>query len=94
MSISDEWQPRDDHELDDDPSLDDEFPLGDGVADLASEVNCPYCGESVEITLDPGSGTHQQYVEDCYVCCRPWLVSVAYHDDGTADVHVDANDDG
>ena len=94
MSSSDEWRPIEDHELDDDPSLDDEFALGDGVADLASEVSCPYCGESVEITLDPGSGTHQQYVEDCYVCCRPWLVSVAYHADGTADVHVDANDDG
>lgn len=72
--------------------LDDEFPVGDGVADLSSEVSCPYCGEPVEIALDPGSGNHQQYVEDCYVCCRPWLVSVTYHEDGSADVHVDAND--
>lgn len=93
MIAREDWQ--DIHEREpDDPSLDEEFPLGDGVADLSSEVSCPYCGESVEITLDPGSGTHQQYVEDCYVCCRPWLVSVSYHEDGTADVHVDANDDG
>ncbi len=94
MIAREDWQDIHDSEPEDDPSLDEEFPLGDGVADLSSEVSCPYCGESVEITLDPGSGTHQQYVEDCYVCCRPWLVSVAYHEDGTADVHVDANDDG
>ena len=90
MQANDAWQDPGDEN---DPSLDEEFPLGDGVADLSSEVHCPYCGEGVEITLDPGSGNHQQYVEDCYVCCRPWLVSVTYHDDGSADVHLDANDD-
>lgn len=73
--------------------LDDEFPLGDGVADGEATVSCPYCGEEVEITLDPGSGDHQQYIEDCAVCCRPWQVSVSYQEDGTADVHVDASDD-
>jgi len=73
--------------------LDDEFPLGDGVADLTSEVSCPYCGEPVEIALDPGSGSVQEYIEDCAVCCRPWLVTVTYHEDGSADVFVDASDD-
>lgn len=77
----------------DDEMLDEEFPLGDGVADLSGMVSCPYCGESVEITLDPGSGTHQQYIEDCQVCCRPWNVSVSYDEDGTAHVWVDASDD-
>ena len=78
---------------DQDPHLDDEFPLGDGVADLSSEVSCPYCGESVEITLDPGSGSQQEYIEDCYVCCRPWHVSVVYDSDGSARVHLDASDE-
>ena len=77
----------------DDDALDEEFPLGDGVADLASVVHCPYCGEPVEITLDPGSGAQQDYIEDCAVCCRPWNVSVTYHPDGSADVFVDASDD-
>jgi hypothetical protein len=36
---------------------------------------------------------HQQYIEDCQVCCRPWLVSVSYDDEGAAHVHVDASDD-
>lgn len=78
---------------DDDALLDDEFPMGDGVADLSGMVSCPYCGESVEITLDPGSGANQQYIEDCQVCCRPWVVSVSYDEDGTAHVFVDASDD-
>ncbi|WP_353266190.1 CPXCG motif-containing cysteine-rich protein [Gemmatimonas sp.] len=56
-------------------------------------MHCPYCGESVEIALDPGSGANQQYIEDCQVCCRPWLVSVSYDEDGTAHVFVDASDD-
>jgi hypothetical protein len=82
-----------DEDLDDDSLLDDEFPMGDGVADLSGMVSCPYCGESVEITLDPGSGANQQYIEDCQVCCRPWVVSVSYDEDGTAHVFVDASDD-
>jgi len=37
-------------------------------------VSCPYCGEEVEVYLeaDIGSG----FVQDCEVCCRPWLVRV------------------
>lgn len=84
---------HDDDFLDDDALLDEEFPLGDGVADLAGVVQCPYCGEEVEISLDPGSGNDQQYVEDCQVCCRPWQVSVSYDEDGTAHVYVDASQD-
>lgn len=68
--------------------LDEDFPLGDGQADLEAEVGCPYCGESCGITLDPGSGVSQQYVEDCPVCCQPWRVTVRYQRDGTAEVKV------
>jgi cysteine-rich CPXCG protein len=73
--------------------LDDEFPLGDGTADTEAEVKCPYCGETVEITLDPGGGVEQEYVEDCQVCCRPWLVRVNYNASGGAEVEVEASDD-
>jgi hypothetical protein len=72
----------------DDP-LDDDFPLGDGTADTSAVVYCPYCGEAVEIGLDPGGGSPQQYVEDCEVCCQPWRVTVAYAPDGTAHVTVE-----
>lgn len=62
----------------DDATLDEDFPLGDGVADMESVVVCPYCGEEVEITVDPGGGSNQTYVEDCPVCCSPWMVHVQY----------------
>ncbi|HEX8690967.1 MAG TPA: CPXCG motif-containing cysteine-rich protein [Longimicrobium sp.] len=75
-----------------DERLDEEFPLGDGTADTGATVCCPYCGEAVDIVLDPGSGARQEYVEDCEVCCRPWQVSVAYAPDGTAEVAVEVAD--
>jgi hypothetical protein len=76
-----------------DDNLDDDFPLGDGTADTSVTVQCPHCAEPVEITLDPGGGAEQDYVEDCEVCCRPWQVTVHYDDEGGADVLVTALDD-
>jgi len=77
--------------LDDD--LDDEFPLGDGSAETEATVLCPYCGEPNEIALDAGSGSAQDYVEDCQVCCRPWRVTVYYNDAGGAEVAAVPLDD-
>ena len=77
----------------DDFDLDDEFPLGDGTAETSGTVHCPYCGEENEIALDPGSGSTQDYVEDCQVCCQPWRVHVEYDADGSAFVAVAALDD-
>lgn len=75
-----------------DDDLDSEFPLGDGTAETEALVDCPHCGESNEISLDPGSGSDQEYVEDCQVCCRPWLMYVRYGRDGSAEVEVYASD--
>ena len=75
------------------PDLDEEFPLGDGTADTAAVVHCPYCGEANDIALDPGSGASQEYVEDCQVCCRPWRVRVTYDADGAGRVSVEAADE-
>jgi hypothetical protein len=37
-------------------------------------VTCPYCGEQVEIYLEPDiRGT---FVQDCEVCCNPWRIRV------------------
>ena len=46
-------------------------------------LQCPYCGESVELNIDGGGGVQQEYVEDCPVCCRPWQVSVTRDEDGS-----------
>ena len=74
-------------------SLEDDFPLGDGVADTEAVTHCPYCGEAIVIAIDPDGGSTQEYVEDCAVCCQPWQVLVSYHDDGSADVTVAAVDE-
>jgi hypothetical protein len=76
-----------------DDELEREFPMGDGTADTEAVVTCPYCGEEVEIALDPGSGAMQDYVEDCQVCCQPWRVTVAYDENGSAEVVVTALDE-
>lgn len=45
-----------------------------GDVDDTVRVRCPYCREYVDLYVDPD--THGQLVEDCAVCCRPWLVTV------------------
>ena len=77
----------------DDFDLDRDFPLGDGTADVDGEVTCPYCGQPVVVSLDPGSGQRQEYIEDCEVCCRPWRVCVEYGSDGHATVTAVPADD-
>jgi hypothetical protein len=73
--------------------LDRDFPLGDGTADTTGVVSCPYCGEENTVSLDPGSGETQEYVEDCQVCCQPWKVSVSYDGSGGAIVTATALDE-
>ena len=50
-------------------------------------VICPYCGERVELIVDC-SIESQQYIEDCFVCCKPINLSVEI--DGDGDVRIDA----
>ena len=40
------------------------------------DVTCPYCGEDLEIYLEPESAG--SFVQDCEVCCNPWRLRVAY----------------
>jgi hypothetical protein len=52
------------------------------------EVDCPYCGEPLELVVDETGGTTQKYVEDCAVCCQPMevLVEVGGEDDVSVSV--------
>ena len=36
------------------------------------EVTCPYCGEVVVVHLE--EDVRGSFVQDCEVCCNPWLV--------------------
>jgi hypothetical protein len=47
-------------------------------------VECPYCAEPIEIYVEPD--VRGSFVQDCEVCCNPWIVSVT----GSGDErHVD-----
>ncbi|NIQ55969.1 MAG: CPXCG motif-containing cysteine-rich protein [Gammaproteobacteria bacterium] len=76
-----------------DRGFDEPLRVGDGTADTSAVVRCPYCGEEVELALDPGGGSPQRYVEDCEVCCRPWRVTVTWDERGGAAAEVRTEDD-
>jgi hypothetical protein len=40
----------------------------------AFDVTCPYCGEDLSIAIE--SDVSGSFVQDCEVCCNPWLVRV------------------
>ncbi|HEX6322099.1 MAG TPA: CPXCG motif-containing cysteine-rich protein [Vicinamibacterales bacterium] len=49
----------------DPPRVDDSF-----------SFECPFCGEQVEIFVE--LDVRGSFVQDCEVCCNPWLVRVVY----------------
>jgi len=55
-------------------------------------VNCPYCGENIDLFIDY-SIPQQQYTEDCSVCCQPMIVSVEYQGEEGASVSVRREDE-
>ena len=46
-----------------------------------SSVYCPYCGEAIEVLLNP-EDVGGEYVEDCQVCCRPIVLDIVVETDG------------
>jgi len=48
----------------------------------------------VELLVDPGGASTQEYVEDCEVCCRPWQVTMRLAPDGTPSVTLRPLDGG
>src|SRR3546814_14893191 len=58
----------------------------------AIDTRCPYCGEPIELLVD-GSAGDQQYIEDCQVCFRPIVVTVALDADREPAVAVPAEED-
>ncbi len=49
-------------------------------------IDCPYCGETIEILVDDSAGD-QRYIEDCQVCCRPIVITLS-SDEGEWRVHA------
>lgn len=55
-------------------------------------IHCPYCGEPLQIALDPSAGD-QDYIEDCQVCCRPISIGLVVDEQGDARVSVRGEND-
>jgi hypothetical protein len=55
-------------------------------------VQCPYCWETLDLSVDP-SVEDQEYVEDCQVCCQPILVHVVLDENLTPSVTVRAENE-
>lgn len=51
------------------------------------EVQCPYCFERVEITIE--ADTWGTLVQDCEVCCNPWQLTITRDRDGDPDVRIE-----
>lgn len=58
----------------------------------STEIQCPYCGEWIELEIDCSAGS-QDYIEDCRVCCRPMVVRVTIGEDGLPQVDVIREDE-
>ena len=54
-------------------------------------IVCPYCWESIEVLVDC-SVNHQEYVEDCSVCCRPIVITVVSSPGEVVSIDVRAED--
>ncbi|MBV1932273.1 MAG: CPXCG motif-containing cysteine-rich protein [Porticoccaceae bacterium] len=52
-------------------------------------ISCPYCGELIELVIDC-SISEQNYVEDCFVCCRPIEIGVCV--DSSGEIQIIARD--
>jgi len=51
------------------------------------EIQCPYCAERVEISIEPD--VYGVLVQDCEVCCNPWQVNIRRDRDGDPEVTVE-----
>ncbi len=52
-------------------------------------VQCPYCGEHVNLYLE--ADVQGDLIQDCEVCCRPWVIQVVHNQNGR-NVHVHCAD--
>jgi hypothetical protein len=58
----------------------------------SARIDCPYCGEPLEITVDSSVG-RQDYIEDCQVCCQPIQFRIRVSAEGTVSIDVRREDD-
>lgn len=59
----------------------------------SADIHCPCCGESITVFIDDSAGDHQQYTEDCQVCCKPITIDVVLDGEGVPRVSAHSEDD-
>jgi len=59
---------------------------------LNRHINCPYCGEAIELLIDD-SASNQDYFEDCSVCCRPIRIQVTVGFSGDCELVILRDDE-
>lgn len=57
-----------------------------GSVDGEATYVCDSCGEEIVVPIDVSAGAHQDYVEDCPVCCHPMTLHIVIEPDGEARV--------
>ena len=50
--------------------------------------DCAFCGEENEVLVDAREGGRVTLTEDCRVCCRPNLLTIAVDRDGAVSLDV------
>ncbi|MDP2100094.1 MAG: CPXCG motif-containing cysteine-rich protein [Methylobacter sp.] len=55
-------------------------------------IDCPYCGEAIDVLVDCYDEP-QQYYQDCSVCCAPILFIVSENESGDIQVEVKRDDE-
>ena len=51
-------------------------------AEIEAYYICDSCGEEIVVPVDVTEGLHQDYVEDCPICCNPMVLHVDIAEDG------------
>lgn len=46
---------------------------------MEQTYQCACCGEQNETIIDQGGGEKQEFVEDCWVCCRPNVITAVWN---------------
>jgi len=62
------------------------------AAELEATYICDSCGEEIVVPVDISGGSHQDYVEDCPVCCHPMTLHVDIDPDGEARIEESTNE--
>jgi Cysteine-rich CPXCG len=61
--------------------------MEDGYWSDTIEIQCPYCGERIEIAIE--QDVYGTLVQDCEVCCNPWQLTVTRDRYGDPGVRVE-----